>query len=178
MGESTVTLQDLLTNTPALSADAILVAYRGSIAHGMYVPSTEPTSIDDKDLMAVCVPDISHYYGLRQFGARGTKEIKQGEWDVVIYEVRKFIRLLAQGNPNVLAMLWTPNHLVLCNTPAGQLLIDKRHLFNGKHVYNAFVGYAHLKRMEGDGLIRMPGKGGARAIEVVGGRWMYEGQAR
>ena len=33
----------------------ILMAYRGSIAHGMYTPSTDPDSIDDKDLMGVCL---------------------------------------------------------------------------------------------------------------------------
>ena len=34
----------------------VLAAYRGSIAHGMYVPNTDPTSIDDKDVMIVVVP--------------------------------------------------------------------------------------------------------------------------
>lgn len=45
-------------NTP------ILVGYRGSIAHGMYVPPKNPTSIDDKDLMSVCIPPLDFYLGL------------------------------------------------------------------------------------------------------------------
>ena len=38
----------------------ILHGYRGSIAHGMYEPTTEPNSIDDKDTMGVCVPPIDY----------------------------------------------------------------------------------------------------------------------
>ena len=31
----------------------IIVGYRGSIAHGMYLANTDPNSIDDKDIMGV-----------------------------------------------------------------------------------------------------------------------------
>lgn len=43
-------VEDIIPQTPAL------VGYRGSIAHGMYVPNTDPNSIDDKDVMGVCIP--------------------------------------------------------------------------------------------------------------------------
>lgn len=132
-----------------LSDWSILLGYRGSIAHGMYVPPKEPTSIDDKDLMGVCVPPIDYYFGMNKLGSDGTKEIKQDEWDIVVYEAKKFIRLLAQGNPNVLSMLWLESNYYLHMTNAGRLLIGNRHLFVGKHVYHSFTGYAHsqLHRM-------------------------------
>ena len=133
---------NILEVHPSLGEWAILSAYRGSIAHGMYVPSSDPNSIDDKDVMAVCVPPLDYYFGLQEFGSRGTKEIKCGEWDIVVYEARKFIRLLAQGNPNVLMMLWLDGSFYLKVTEAGQLLLDRRRLFIGRHVYTAFVGYA------------------------------------
>lgn len=129
--------------------NSIILGYRGSISHGMYVPPKNPTSIDDKDLMSVCVPSLDYYLGLKSFGSGGTKEIKQDEWDIVLYEVKKFISLLTQGNPNVLSMLWlAPNHYIDV-TDAGQLIIDNRNAFVGKHVYHSFVGYAHsqLHRM-------------------------------
>jgi predicted nucleotidyltransferase len=128
---------------------AVLTGYRGSIAHGMYVPRDEPNSIDDKDLISVCVPPKEFYLGLREYGSRGTKEIKQDEWDVVVYEARKFLSLLAKGNPNVLSLLWTEGNYMQTITPAGQLLLSNRHVFVGKHVYHSFVGYAHgqLHRM-------------------------------
>jgi uncharacterized protein len=141
--------KDILRENPSLGDWSILTAYRGSISHNMFVPSTEPTSIDDKDVMAVCVPPIDYYFGLKEFGSRGTKEIKKGEWDIVIYEARKFIGLLAQGNPNVLAMLWLQKQHYIKVTAAGRLLIDNKHLFIGRHVYKAFTGYAYsqLHRM-------------------------------
>lgn len=141
--------RDLVRDTPALGEWCILMAYRGSIAHGMYMPSSEPGSVDDKDVMAVCVPPLDYYYGLKEFGSRGTMEIKRGEWDIVIYEVRKFVRLLAQGNPNVLMMLWLEPNMYLKETGAGRMLVDARQLFVGKHVYKAFTGYAYgqLHRM-------------------------------
>ena len=75
---------------PELQAfETILLAYRGSIAHGTYEPNTDPRSIDDIDLIGISVPSLDHYFGLRQFGSKGTKEIKRGEWDVVLYEARK-----------------------------------------------------------------------------------------
>jgi predicted nucleotidyltransferase len=108
-----------------------------------------PNSIDDKDVMSICVPPIDYYFGLKQFGSRGTQEIKRQEWDIVAYELHKFVRLLAQGNPNVLMMLWLNPEHYLKVTEAGRILIDNRTLFIGRHVYRAFTGYAYsqLHRM-------------------------------
>lgn len=134
---------------PELGEWSIIQAYRGSIAHGMYVPASDPNSIDDKDVMGVIVPPTEYYLGLKNYGNKGTREIKQDEWDIVVYEARKFISLLSQGNPNVLMLLWLlpKNYLIL--TPPGQMIIDNRKLFVGRHVYKAFTGYAYgqLHRM-------------------------------
>ena len=127
---------------PGLQEWCVLHVYRGSIAHGMYEPPENPLSIDDKDTMAICVPSVDHYYGLSEYGSRGTREIKAGEWDVVVYEARKAVRMLAGGNPNILSMLWVPEHLHIYVTPAGRYLIDQRDVFVGRHVHASFVGYA------------------------------------
>ena len=142
--------RDLIREEPGIGEWAILHAWRGSIAHGMYVPSSDPGSIDDKDTMAFCVPPVDHYYGLAEYGSRGTREVKRGEWDIVIYEARKAIRLLAQGNPNVLSLLWLPENLYIVHTDAGRLLLANRDAFVGRHVYRSFVGYAtaQLHKME------------------------------
>ncbi len=118
------------------------LSYRGSIAHGMHVPKTNPNSIDDIDLIGVVVAPINCYLGLSEWGSRGTKEVKSGRWDIVLYEIRKAASLLLQGNPNILSMLWTmPEHIIINNIP----LVENRNLFVGKHVYNAFAGYAHAQ---------------------------------
>jgi uncharacterized protein len=124
---------------------SILTAFRGSIAHGMYVPNSDPNSIDDVDLISVVVPPWNYYLGLKEYGSRGTREIKQLQWDIVIYEARKVVRLLAQGNPNILSLLWTEPEDYLHVTQAGHMLIDYRDLFVGKHVYDSFIGYARAQ---------------------------------
>ncbi len=129
--------------------EAILVGWRGSIAHGMYVPKNDPNSIDDKDILAVVIPGVDCYFGLKDWGSRGVKELKRDEWDVVGYELRKFVSLLCKGNPNVLGMLWLAREDYLLLSQTGQVLIDNRKLFATRQAYHSFAGYAHgqLHRM-------------------------------
>ncbi len=132
-----------------LSTWSILSCYRGSVAQGTHVPVTDKNSIDDVDAMVICVPPESYYLGLKEYGHRGTKEVKHEEWDIVIYEVRKAVGLLRKGNPNMLNALWIDDNMYLKRTAAGDMLVENRDLFVGKHAYKHFVGYAHgqLHRM-------------------------------
>lgn len=141
--------KNIVREQKGLGEWSILTGYRGSIAHGMYVPSSDPNSIDDKDVMGVCVPPIEYYFGLKNYGSKGTKEIFRDEWDIVVYELKKFVRLLSKGNPNVLMLLWLEPNYYIKRTAAGQLLLSHRRIFVGRHVYKAFTGYAHgqLHRM-------------------------------
>lgn len=128
----------------------VLAGYRGSIAHGTYLPSDDPASVDDKDVMAFCVPPEPYYLGMKDYGSRGTREVMKGEWDLVVYELRKALRLLLGGNPNVLSMLWLSENLYIEVTEAGRMLLDNRDAFVGRHAYKAFSGYAYsqLTKME------------------------------
>lgn len=127
-----------------------LLGYRGSIAHNMYIPGTDPQSIDDVDLMAFVLAPVGHYLGLDQWGSRGTHEVKEGKYDCVFYEIQKAVSLLLQGNPNIVSMLWCrPEHYLYLG-PAGRELVDARRLFVGRHVYRSFAGYAYaqMEKME------------------------------
>lgn len=129
-----------------IPSGTILLGYRGSIAHGTYVPQDQPDAIDDKDLLGVCIGPLDIYFGLRQFEQL---EARLREWDCVTYELRKFVRLLEGANPNVLSLLWLdPNHYVIRHA-LGERLIANRHLFLTKKIYYSFTGYAYgqLKRI-------------------------------
>lgn len=134
-----------------IPAKPILVGYRGSIAHGMYVPNSDPKSIDDKDIMSVHIPDLTYYFAFdnQGFGDRGVREAMYGEWDAVAYELKKFVGLLAKSNPNVLSLLWLEPQFYLYVSPEGRALLDSRQLFVTKKIYHAFTGYAYgqLHRM-------------------------------
>lgn len=131
-------------------AGTCLLAYRGSVAHNMYVPESDPKGIDDVDLIGIVLAPENHYLGMQAWGSRGTKETKEGLYDCLYYEIRKAFSLLLEGNPNILSILWTlPRHVLLADD-AGRMILNNKHLFVGKHVYNAFAGYAaaQLQKME------------------------------
>jgi uncharacterized protein len=124
----------------------IILGYRGSIAHNMYIPQSDPNSIDDKDVMGVFVAPLEHYLG---FGREEVKERFIGEWDAVSYEIRKFIGLLLKCNPNVLSMLWVPERHIIYLHELGRSLREQRDVFVSKQAYHSFSGYAYgqFKRM-------------------------------
>ena len=123
-----------------------LYGYRGSIAHGLAVLKGEDAT-DDIDLMGVCVPPVSYYHGLDSFEQTDWWE---GNKDIVVYEARKFIRLLIKANPNVLSFLWNRDDMWLTKNTAGELLLANRRLFSTKRAYDSFVGYAvaQLRKMQ------------------------------
>lgn len=124
-----------------------LVCYRGSIAHGMFVPQEDPNSIDDKDLLAVNIAPIEKYFGLTSYEGQKDKFIR--EYDIVVFEYRKFISLLLKANPNVLSTLWlSPKHYIYRDWTF-DWVIEARDLFSSLRAYHSFTGYAYsqLKRM-------------------------------
>ena len=131
--------QIVYPSTPfSLAESLILLGRRGSESHGLRLPDK---TVNDRDLMGIVVPPKSYYLGLRQWeGAEGIT----GEWDVVLFEVRKFIRLLMKQNPNVLELLWVEEDDVLHRSVEGTVLIGNRDLFRHEgYARNTFAGYAH-----------------------------------
>ena len=120
----------------------ISLCWRGSVAHGMYVPKSDPNSIDDKDLMGIYIGPFEHYLG---FGRKDVYEKWEGEWDCVFYELRKFIGILLNSNPNVLSLLWIKPNQIIYENPIGARLRENRDLFVTKKAYHSFSGYAHAQ---------------------------------
>src|SRR4030095_4135091 len=118
----------------------ISLCWRGSVAHGMYVPNSDPDSIDDKDVMGFYIGPLEHYLG---FGRKDVYEEWEGEWDCVFYELRKFMGLLLNCNPNVLSLLWVKPNGIIYENEFGERLRNNRDLFVTKKAYHSFSGYAH-----------------------------------
>jgi predicted nucleotidyltransferase len=127
--------------------DLIFLGYRGSIAHSMYVPNTDPNSIDDKDVMGVYLCSPSHYLGIHK--EKDVREKWYKEWDCVYYELLKLVHLLEKGNPNVLSLLWLDQKHVIYKSDIWEDLLSIREAFVSKNVYHSFAGYARgqLHRM-------------------------------
>lgn len=133
-----------------ISPGAILVGYRGSVAHGMYIKNSNQDSVDDVDYFSVVIPNLTNYFGLTSFGSRGTRELFYEEIDLVEYELIKFIKLLIKNNPNVISWLWLEASMYVKIDLVGSFLLNARERFLCKEVYKAFCGYAsaQLVKME------------------------------
>jgi len=128
----------------------MLCGYRGSIAHNMYIPNTDPNSIDDVDIMGIYIADKKYYVGLGLQHYAKPIERFIDKYDVVHYELRHMLNLLIKSNPNVLSLLWLQPNQYLKNTIYGQMLLENRNLFSSKVAHASFTGYAYsqLKKME------------------------------
>jgi uncharacterized protein len=129
-----------------LAPSLVLAMRRGSESQGTYVPPVDENSIDDRDIMGVCILPIEHYFGLKTYQPWEVVDQINGPWDVVLYEFRKFVGLLLKSNPNVIGMLWLDKSDYLKVSLAGQLLIENRSMFMNKHMlYESFTNYARAQ---------------------------------
>lgn len=110
----------------------------GSRCYGLNRPGS------DTDLKGVIVGPPRWY-----FGYRGGPEQIELNGDHVHFEVRKFLKLLANANPTILELLFTDSEHHRTVTPAGQRLLDVRESFLCTKVGETFGGYAlgQLKRI-------------------------------
>jgi predicted nucleotidyltransferase len=125
----------------------LLLGFRGSIAHNLYIPNVNEFSTDDIDLMGIYMAPPNHYLGLKKH--KECIETFEGAWDVVTYEYLKMVKMLLKSNPNVLSLLWLKDNLYIHKNAWGQVLLDNRDLFSSKLMYDSHVKYAEsqLKRM-------------------------------
>lgn len=124
-----------------------LIAYRGSIAHGTFIPAGEEESSDDIDLISMHMNPVEHYLGL--FKSKETLERFEGQYDIVSYEFKKFVSMLLNCNPNIMSVLWLNKEHIIKNTFYARAILDNKEWFLSKRVYLTYVGYAHseIKRM-------------------------------
>ncbi len=134
-----------------LQERTIFAAYAGSVAYGTATPAS------DIDIRGVAVAPRAYYHGFvhsfEQAEWTGTlsvgpqRQIK--EVDVVIYDLRKWARLAAAGNPNVLEVLFTPPELWLTRVAPVPGVLGSwskiywhRHAFLSRRAASRYAGYA------------------------------------
>jgi len=131
-------------NEQEVRSSTIFLVKHGSVAYGTNTPSSD---VDEK---GVAVPlGRNYYYGTKVF------EQKDSGWedgnDRCIYDIRKFISLAKDCNPNIVEVLYVDKADRLKLTHAGVMLLQMRNLFLSQKACKTFVGYAvaQLKRIEG-----------------------------
>lgn len=68
---------------------------------------------------------------------------KGRQYDLTVYSIAKYFRLLANCNPNIIDTLFVPRRCVLYSTAIGELIREHRHLFLHKGCWPTFKGYAY-----------------------------------
>lgn len=118
----------------------IFMARHGSHAYGTSLPGS------DLDLRGIAIAPKPYYLGLSRFDQHERK----GDPDVVVFELRKFLALAADCNPNILEILYVEPEDRLKVTPIGEMLLAERDLFLSKKARHTFSGYAisQLKRIQ------------------------------
>lgn len=73
------------------------------------------------------------------------QEVGDEKQDIKYYELKKYIDLVKDCNPNILELLWTPQDCIRICTPVAKHLIENRKLFITKKAYHTHIGYAHAQ---------------------------------
>jgi len=133
----------------------ILRTVVGSGVHGIAIEGT-----DDRDEMGVFIEPVDHVIGMSggmdnviyRSKPEGVRS-EPGDLDLVMYSLRKYLRLATKGNPTALLPLFAPLESVLVIDEHGAALREIRHLFLSKQAVERFLGYMYSQheRMMGRG---------------------------
>jgi hypothetical protein len=149
----------MITDEEIADRGLILRGTVGSTAHGLHLSGT-----DDRDEMAVAIEPPSRLIGLHPFehyiqrtaedrtrhdpavdqrrGARTPRSLP-GDLDLVVYSLRKYARLAANGNPTVQILLFVePLH----STRWGDRLRAQADMFASREAGGRFLGYLMAQR--------------------------------
>jgi len=131
----------------ALGAE-ILRTVVGSGVHGIAIEGT-----DDHDEMGVFVEPPDRLFGTGKpfdhYVFRTQPECARsgpGDTDLVVYSLRKFLRLACKGNPTALLPLYAPAESVLVTTPLGDELRALAPSVLSRQAVHRFLGYLHSQR--------------------------------
>jgi uncharacterized protein len=126
-------------NLEWLPERTIYVTRHGSHSYGTNIEGS------DLDIRGVCIAPKEYYHGF----VNTFHQAVQTEPDLTIFELRKFLDLACNVNPNVIELLYTDpsDHLVVSRT--WERLVEVRDSFLSKRAKHTFSGYAlsQLKRI-------------------------------
>lgn len=141
-GRNKVEIFDRHENMPWLKENTIFLSIVGSQLYG--------TNLDksDTDYKGIVIPPKEYYFGFhKKFEQAETKDP-----DSSLYDIRKFFKLAADNNPNLLELLWYPEEFHLFDSTHMQKIRAHKEKFLSRNAYYRFSGYAisQLKRIRLD----------------------------
>ena len=112
----------------------------GSRAYGLDTPNS------DTDIRGVYILPDEYYIGYNY-----VEQVNDNKNDETYYELKRFLTLLQQNNPNILELLYVKDEFVLFKSNLFQLLINNKEKFLTKQCKDSFGGYAirQIKKSRG-----------------------------
>ena len=124
----------------APGAKPLLLVIRGSHAYGTNIETS------DTDYAGVFIQSQEDIFGFNY-----KEQINDDTNDTVIYEIKRFLQLLASNNPTVLELLNTPKDCIIYKDPIFDLILENRDKFITKVCAKSFGGYGKMQIQKAKG---------------------------
>jgi predicted nucleotidyltransferase len=129
--------------------DNLILKFR--CGSNLYGTTTEGS---DEDFVGVFIAPIDYQLGVykvEEVDLSHADKLENGRnskyaIDFKCYELKKFIRLLKDNNPNILELIFADKENILYCNNYGKMLLDNKYLFPHQGLYHRFLGYAHSQR--------------------------------
>lgn len=170
--------KDLIKPPRFLKDSVHYETYMGSHAYGVNKKDS------DFDVYGFCIPPknviFPHLDGFisgfdkgnnrfDQFQAHHVQWVdKKKEYDITIYNIVRYFRLCADGNPNMIDSLFTPPTCVVSMSRLGNMVKENRKLFLSKKCFHTFKGYAYAQMSKIRGGTNKSNPNRAESIEKYG----------
>jgi len=118
----------------------IMECYSGSHAYGTSIPESD---VDYRGLFVAPRIYTTPFHTIEQYTAPKPE-------DRVLYEVSKFMKLVADQNPNIIELLWVDDEDIHFRTPVYDYLRSQREMLLSSKCKYTYSGYAHaqIKKMK------------------------------
>jgi predicted nucleotidyltransferase len=125
------------------SSSIIFECLAGSRMYGLHTPES------DSDIRGLFILPKSWHLSILY--SPKDDEVSSDHQDIKFFELKKFIKLAADCNPNIIEMLYPPEDCVLTMSPQTERLIANRQMFVSKKAFDTFSGYAtsQIKKAKG-----------------------------
>lgn len=132
----------------AIAAQSTILRVQvGSGVHGTAIQGQ-----DDRDEMGICVEPPEYVIGLERFEQYIFRTQPEGhrsgpgDLDLIVYSLRKWVRLALQGNPTVLLPLFVPENEIVEIDDLGRELRAKPEIVLSRQAGMRFIGYLRSQR--------------------------------
>ena len=95
-------------------------------------------------------------------------EYKEKKYDIQVYNICKYFRLLTENNPNIIDSAFTARDCILFSSPISELVRENRHIFLHKGLWFKFRGYSYSQLSK----LKNKNKQGKRSTDID--KWGYD----